>query len=44
MKLPQSHNTRIQAHEGHFGNFHRSTVGQMTDDRTLLSLDASLVI
>jgi hypothetical protein len=43
-KLPLLHNTRIHAPEGHFGNIHRSTIGQMPGDRTSLSLDASLSI
>jgi hypothetical protein len=43
-KLPLLHNTRIHAPEGHFGNIHCSTIGQMPGDRTSLSLDASLAI
>jgi hypothetical protein len=41
-KLPLLHNSRIHTLEGHFGKSLRSTIGQMPDDRTLLSLDASL--
>jgi hypothetical protein len=41
-KLPQLHNTRIHALEGHFGNSHRSTIRRMPGDRTSLHLDASL--
>jgi hypothetical protein len=44
MKLPLLHNTRIHAPEGHFGNSRRSTIGRMPDDRTSLSLNASLAI
>jgi hypothetical protein len=43
-KLPLLHNTRIHAHEGHFGNSRRSTIGRMPGDRTSRSLDASLAI
>jgi hypothetical protein len=34
----------MHAPEGHFGNSHRSTIGRMPDDRTSLSLNASLAI
>jgi hypothetical protein len=44
MKLPLLHNTRIHAHEGHFGNSRCSTIGRMPSDHTSLSLDASLAI
>jgi hypothetical protein len=44
MKLPLLHNTRIHAPKGHFGNSRRSTIGRKPDDRTSLSLDASLAI
>jgi hypothetical protein len=43
-KLPQLHNTKIHAPEGHFGNSRHSTIGRMLGDRTSLCLDASLPI
>jgi hypothetical protein len=43
-KLLLLHNTRIHTPEGHFGNSRCSTIRRMLDDRTSLSLDASLVI
>jgi hypothetical protein len=43
-KLPLLHNTRIPTHEGHFGNSRCGTIERMPDDRTSLSLDASLTI
>jgi hypothetical protein len=43
-KLPLLHDTRIHAPEGHFGNSRRRTIGRMPNDRTSLSLDASLAI
>jgi hypothetical protein len=44
MKLPLIHKTKIHTLERHYGYLRRSTIGRMPDDRTLLSLDASLVI
>jgi hypothetical protein len=43
-KLPLLHNIRIHAPEGHFVNSRHSSIGRMPDDRTSLSLDASLAI
>jgi hypothetical protein len=41
-KLPILHNTRIHTLEGHLVNCRRSTIGRVPDERTSLSLDASL--
>jgi hypothetical protein len=44
MKLPLLHESKIHAHEGHFENSCRSTIGRISGDCNSLHLDASLVI